>query len=57
MVRFGKLNCSVLSRPAAVRGATGLRRGAPPPIKRHLDGGEAWIITILEVVAAAKRSN
>jgi hypothetical protein len=28
----------VLSRPAAVRGGIRLRRGAPPPVKRHLDG-------------------
>jgi hypothetical protein len=30
---------SVLSGPTAVSGAARLRRGAPPPAKRHLDSG------------------
>jgi hypothetical protein len=40
-VRFGKPNGPVLSRSTTVRGAAGLRRGAPPLTKRRLDGGEA----------------
>jgi hypothetical protein len=32
---------SVLSGPTTVRSATGLRRGAPPLAKQHMDGGEA----------------
>jgi hypothetical protein len=41
MVWFGKPDCPVLSGLTAVRGAVELRRGAPPPAKRRLDGGEA----------------
>jgi hypothetical protein len=36
-----KLDPSILSRSVAVRGAIELQRGAPPPAKRRLDGGEA----------------
>jgi hypothetical protein len=57
MVRFGKLNCLVLLRLTAVRGAAGLQYGAPPPVKWHLDGGEARTTTTSEVVVEAKRSN
>jgi hypothetical protein len=38
---FGKLEGLILSGPMTVRDAIGLRRGAPPPAKQHLDGGEA----------------
>jgi hypothetical protein len=37
IVRFGKPDCPILSGPTAVRGTTGLRRGAPPLVKWHLD--------------------
>jgi hypothetical protein len=57
MVWFGKPDCLVLSGPSAVRGVVGLWQGAPPLAKRHLDGGEAWTMTTLEVVVAAKRFN
>jgi hypothetical protein len=40
-VRFQEPDGPVLSRPTTVRGAAGLRQGAPPPSKRRLDGGEA----------------
>jgi hypothetical protein len=56
-VRFQKPDDPILSGPTVVRGATGLRRGAPPPTKWRLNGGEAWTTTTLEVVVAAKRSN
>jgi hypothetical protein len=36
-----KSDGSVKLGPTAVRGVTGLRRGAPSPAKRHLDDGEA----------------
>jgi hypothetical protein len=39
-VRLQKPDGLVLSGPTAVRGAAGLRRCAPPPAKRRLDGGE-----------------
>jgi hypothetical protein len=35
------LDGPVLSGPMAVRGTVGLRRGAPPLAKRHLDGEDA----------------
>jgi hypothetical protein len=41
MVWFDKPDCPVLSGLTAVRDAIELRRGAPPPAKRRLDGGEA----------------
>jgi hypothetical protein len=40
-IRLGKLEGPVLSGPTAIRGTTGLRRGAPPLAKRCLDSGEA----------------
>jgi hypothetical protein len=40
-IQFQKSDPSVLSRPTAVEGAIGLRRGAPPSTKRRLNGGEA----------------
>jgi hypothetical protein len=46
-----------LSRHTRVKGAVGLRRDAPPLIKRRLDGEEARTTTTLKVGAAAKRSN
>jgi hypothetical protein len=57
MVRFAKSDCPILLGPTTVSGAAGLRRGAPPPAKRHLDSGEVWTTATLEVEAAAKRSN
>jgi hypothetical protein len=54
---LGKPDCLVLLGLMTVRGTTGLQRGAPPPAKQHLDGGEASTTITLEVVAAAKRSN
>jgi hypothetical protein len=56
-VRFGKPNGPVLSGPTTVKGPTGLRRCAPPSAKWYLDGGEAWTMTTLEVVAVNSRSN
>jgi hypothetical protein len=43
--------------PMAIRGTAELRRGAPPPAKRRLFGGEAWTMTTLMVEAAANRFN
>jgi hypothetical protein len=41
MVRFGIPDYPVLSGPTGVRGTVRIRQSAPPPAKRHLDGGEA----------------
>jgi hypothetical protein len=57
ILRFGKPEGSVLSGPMTIRGATGLRREAPPPVKQRLDGGEARTMTTLEVGATAKNYN
>jgi hypothetical protein len=57
IVRFDKLDGSVLLGSTAVRGAAELRRGASSPAKRRLDGGEARTTTTLGVEAAATRSN
>jgi hypothetical protein len=40
-IRFQEPNGPVLSGSTTVKGATGLQRGAPPPVKRRLDGEEA----------------
>jgi hypothetical protein len=40
-VQFGKSNDLILSEPTTVRGVAGLRQGAPPLAKWHLDSGEA----------------
>jgi hypothetical protein len=40
-IRFEKPDSPVLSEPTAVRGTAVLRRGAHPPAKQCLDGGEA----------------
>jgi hypothetical protein len=55
--RFEKLDGPDLSRSTTVKGTTGLRWGAPPLAKWHMDGGEAWTTTTLEVVTVNSRSN
>jgi hypothetical protein len=41
IVRFQEPDSLVLSGPTVVRGTAGLRLGATPSTKQHLDGGEA----------------
>jgi hypothetical protein len=40
MLCFAKLECSILSISAAVRGTAGIDEEALPPAKRRLNGGE-----------------
>jgi hypothetical protein len=56
-VQFDKSDCPILSGPTTVRGTTRLWWGAPHLSKWHLDSGDAWTMTTLEVEAVAKRSN
>jgi hypothetical protein len=56
IVWFQELDTLVLSRPAVVRGAVGLWWGAPPLVKRCLDGGEAWTTVTQGVKVATSRS-